>query len=145
MQIDMNALARVGARARLAELAAEMDAIRAAFSDLGGTPPKKRGRPATNVTVHSAANGTMESPEAEEQTPVRRGRKPMSAAAKKAVGERMKAYWAARRTRPAESEKAPEPESKPVAKRTLSAEGRARISAAAKKRWRAQRKAARAV
>jgi hypothetical protein len=141
MSIDMNAFARVGAQARLAELAAEIAAIRTAFPDLREAPAKKRGRPATNHSVRSAANGTVASTQAEEEEPARRGRKPMSAAAKKAVGERMKAYWKARKAGPAGPVQTAQSESKPVAKRILSAEGRARISAAAKKRWRALRKA----
>jgi hypothetical protein len=141
MSIDMNAFARVGAQARLAELATEIAAIRTAFPDLRDTPAKKRGRPAATSAVHSAANGTAEPIEAEEEAPAKRGRKPMSAAAKKAVGERMKAYWKARKSGSPEPEQAAPSEPKPVAKRTLSAEGRARISAAAKKRWRAQRRA----
>jgi hypothetical protein len=76
----------------------------------------------------------------------------MSAAAKKAVGERMKAYWAKRKgatptpaTEPATASAVEKPAAKPAVKRRLSAEGRARISAAAKKRWRAHRKAKKAV
>jgi hypothetical protein len=37
-------------------------------------------------------------PQRKRQQPRRAGRKPMSAAARKAVGRRMKAYWAKRRT-----------------------------------------------
>ena len=141
MQIDMTALARVGAHARLAELAAEMNAIQSAFPELGETPRKRRGRPATNGAVHSAA--------AEEQVLVKRGRKPMSTAAKKAVGERMKAYWAARKsaapaTTNANATTDDKSAAKGTAKRVMSAAGRARISAAAKKRWRALRKAKKA-
>jgi hypothetical protein len=141
MSIDMNAFARMGAQARLVELAAEIAAIRTAFPDLRDTPAKKRGRPATTVAAHSGASDTEEPTPAEEDTPAKRGRKPMSAAAKKAVGERMKAYWKARKAGSAEAEQPAPSEPKPAAKRVLSAEGRARISAAAKKRWRAQRKA----
>jgi len=137
MSVDMHVLARMGAQARLAELAAERDAIRNAFPDLGEVPPSKRGRPATT--------GTVASDQAEGQVAAKRGRQPMSAAAKKAVGERMKRYWQRRRASSThEPEKAPEAEAEPTAKRTLSAEGRARISAAAKKRWRSLRKAKKA-
>ena len=70
----MQQLARLGAKARLEELKSEEAAIRRAFPDLfrGG-----RG-----------AGG--------DATPKRR-RKGMSAAARKAVSERMRKYWAARR------------------------------------------------
>lgn len=79
----------------------------------------------------------------------------MSAAAKKAVGLRMKAYWLKRNgaasapVAEAAAPSTPEPTTekptvKAAAKRTLSAEGRAKISAAAKKRWRGQRKAKKA-
>ena len=133
MQINMNALARAGAAVRLAELQQEIASLEAAFPELNGTAPApKQGRAAKQ----GAAAG-----------PLPRTRQPMSAAAKKAVGERMKAYWAKRKgiasTPPAESAPASAAE-KPSAKRRLSAEGRARISAAAKKRWKALRKAKKA-
>jgi len=68
-------LARLGAKARLAELRSEEAAIRQAFPDLFG-----RGRQASDG---GAARG--------------RRRRGMSAAARKAVSARMKKYWAARR------------------------------------------------
>ena len=68
-------LARLGAKARLAELRSEEAAIRHAFPDLFG-----RGRPSSDG---GAARG--------------RRRRGMSAAARKAVSARMKKYWAARR------------------------------------------------
>jgi hypothetical protein len=77
----------------------------------------------------------------------------MSAAAKKKVGERMKAYWAKRRAaaasanggaaeaRTTKAEGEAEKPERPKAKRgTLSAAGRAAISAAQKKRWRARKR-----
>jgi len=63
-------LARVGAQARLEELRAEDAAIRRAFPDLAAKPPPAKGG---------------------------RRRSRMSAAARKAVSERMKKYWAERR------------------------------------------------
>ena len=76
--LSRNALrgfARLGAKARLAELREEEAAIRRAFPDLF------RGRqPSTG-----GASGT------------KRRRRGMSAAARKAVSERMRKYWAARR------------------------------------------------
>ena len=68
-------LARLGAKARLAELRSEEAAIRHAFPDLFG-----RGRQSTDG---GATRG--------------RRRRGMSAAARKAVSARMKKYWAARR------------------------------------------------
>jgi hypothetical protein len=141
MPIDMNDLARRGAQIRLAELAAEVNSIRRAFPDLGGSAGKKGGR-RTRATIDS--NGQPASkPKASVQQ--ERKRKPMSGAAKKSVGERMKKYWAERR----KAARAPETQSTvdtkstkapAVRKRTLSAEARARISAAQKKRWAAQKK-----
>ena len=74
MSIDMKALARRGAEARIAELTEELQALR---RYIGGRQPR---------TV------AADTPE-----PVQRRRKPMSAAQKKAVGLRMKKYWAERR------------------------------------------------
>ena len=85
MPIDLKTLARYGAQARIAELQREIDEIRHEFPDV--TPGKKggrRARPASTAADMPAA-------------PQSRKRKPMSAAAKKAVSLRMKKYWAARR------------------------------------------------
>jgi hypothetical protein len=70
-QEQLRRLARLGAKARLEEIRQEEAAIRAAFPDLFG------GRSATGVK--------------------RRRRRTMSAAARKAVSERMRRYWADRR------------------------------------------------
>jgi hypothetical protein len=70
-------LARLGAKARLAELRSEEAAIRRAFPDLFG-----RGRQSSE-----GGAGRVR----------RRRRRGMSAAARKAVSTRMKKYWAARR------------------------------------------------
>jgi len=76
---DLKSYARRGAEVRLAELREEMNAIHAAFPDL------RRGRPAaTQVGIATDVRK-------------RRRRKGMSAAQRKAVGERMRKYWAARR------------------------------------------------
>ena len=75
-------LARLGAAARVQELRQEEAAIRALFPDLFG-----RGRPGRKPAGNGAADGT---------TP-RRRRPKMSAAARKAVSERMSTYWAERR------------------------------------------------
>jgi hypothetical protein len=118
MPIDMHALARHGASLRLAELQQEMAAITAAFPQENGV--RKRGRPAKATGKPS--------------------RKGWSDAARAAVGERMKAYWAKRKPGAEQKAGAAEPATKPK-NRTMSAEGKARIAAAQKKRWAAVRKA----
>jgi hypothetical protein len=77
-KFDLKSYARAGAEARARELVAELKEIYKAFPDLG------RGASGRGSEV---GNGRS----------VRRKRKPMTAAQKKAVGERMKKYWAARR------------------------------------------------
>ncbi len=78
---DMRRLARLGAMRRLEELRREESMIRAAFPELfdGRAPKLKGGAPA----------------EAGPAKPVRKRR--VSAAARKAVSDRMKKYWAERR------------------------------------------------
>jgi hypothetical protein len=68
---QLRRLARLGAKARLEEIRQEEAAIRAAFPDLFGARAATRAK--------------------------RRGRRTMSAAARKAVSERMRKYWADRR------------------------------------------------
>ena len=113
---------------RLAELQQEIDSLHAAFPTLNGSamPVKRRGRPAK---------------EAAETPSTRKG---WSAAARQAVGERMKAYLAEAQGRhinvrgSARSSGIGIPVEKvaqAVGKRTMSAEGRVRIAAAQKKRW----------
>ncbi|HEX3703560.1 MAG TPA: hypothetical protein VHU82_09525 [Vicinamibacterales bacterium] len=78
-------MARKGAEHRYQELKAEIAALLAHFPHLGrqtGTASRARAAGAA-VTAES--------------TPRRRSRKRMSAAARKAVSDRMKKYWAARR------------------------------------------------
>jgi hypothetical protein len=77
----LHRLARLGAVARLAELRKEEAALRAAFPGLGSSQERT-----------SAAKGAMA-----------RRRRPMSAANRKAVSERMRKYWAARRKAQASS------------------------------------------
>jgi hypothetical protein len=89
MPIDMRQLAEDGARARLADLQREIDELVRAFPALrsgqaASTPAQRGRRPA------SARNATP-------TVAQRRERKPMTAAQRKAVGERMRKYWAARR------------------------------------------------
>jgi hypothetical protein len=76
-RIELNRLARLGAKARLEELRQEEASIRRAFPDLfrGGS-----GKAASDGMPRRA-----------------RKRGSMSPAARKAVSERMKKYWAERR------------------------------------------------
>ena len=79
---DLKAYARRGAEARIAELTAELNDIYKAFPDL------RRGTARPITSTGGAGKG-------------RRKRKPMSAAQKAQVSNRMKAYWAARRAKKA--------------------------------------------
>ena len=74
-QARLRAFALVGARARLEELQKEVAQLRADFPEL--------------ARAARIAAGTT--------TGTRRRRKPMTAAQKKAVSERMSKYWAERR------------------------------------------------
>jgi hypothetical protein len=126
-----------GAEQRLQEIAAEAAAIHRAFPELRD----RSLRGAVAATVVTAARGR------------RRGRANMSAAQRKAVSERMRKYWAARREgagggTSAGSAKsgAAKPAKAAAAKRTrgprkMSAAARKRISDAQKKRWAEQRRA----
>ena len=107
MPIDMKDLARRGAQARLAEVVAEMDSILAAFPDLG----KSAARPAASP----------------------KGRK-LSAETK----TKMRAAWARRKAAAAEGTQAETANAEPTPKkrRAMSAEARAKIGAAQRKRWR---------
>lgn len=73
MKIDIRALAREGARARIEELLAELSAIKRSFPDLANAP---------------ASHARSLAP---------RARRTMTSAEREAIGIRMKAYWAARR------------------------------------------------
>jgi hypothetical protein len=124
-----------GAEQRLEEIAAEAAAIHRAFPELRGRG--QRGAAAATAVI--AARGR------------RRGRANMSAAQRKAVSERMRKYWAARResaggatsagsakagaARPARTAKA----ARARGPRKMSAAARKRISDAQKKRWAARR------
>lgn len=82
-------LARLGAERRLEELRQEEAAIRAAFPELGrGSTVARAGR----------GRGRSATASAGAEPPAKRAaRYKMSAAQKRAVSERMKKYWAARR------------------------------------------------
>jgi hypothetical protein len=85
MTVDMKSLARLGAQARLAELAAEIDAVLNAFRELA-----QQSAPVSQRHPQPAAKGAA---------PKRRARRVhrMSAAERKAVSVRTKRYWAERR------------------------------------------------
>jgi hypothetical protein len=102
---DLYRLARIGAVARLQELEAEATAIRHAFPGL-----KKA----------QAIGPTSPEPVAK---PKAKKRKKMSAEARKAIGDRMKAYWSAKRQadtkeQPAGEAKAEAPAPAPKPKKT---------------------------
>jgi hypothetical protein len=84
---EMQRLARLGAERRLQELRQEEEALRAAFPDLG-QPSAVRGRRRGRPPKSEAASATAAA---------RRRRRKMSPAERRAVSERMKKYWAARR------------------------------------------------
>jgi hypothetical protein len=73
----------------LALLVAERDRLNRAIAILGAEP-KRRGRPPKNTLSGIAELSVGTSGK-------KRGRPKMSAGARKAVSERMKKYWAARR------------------------------------------------
>jgi hypothetical protein len=81
----MQQFARFGAEARLQAISDERDEILRAFPDFG------RASAQANVSLDGAA------PARRASAPARKRRR-MSAAERKAVGKRMKAYWAAKRT-----------------------------------------------
>lgn len=94
---ELRRLARLGAERRLEELRQEEAAIRAAFPDLGdarGTGRRRRGRPQGRATATSAERDTATVAQGARK---RRRRKPLTAAQKRLISERMKKYWAARR------------------------------------------------
>lgn len=89
--IDMKALALRGARVRLTEIDAERKALLSAFPSL---------RPAAGTQeVPLRRSGTPGQPELAKT----RRRPKMTAAQKKAVGVRMKKYWAERKAREAKT------------------------------------------
>ena len=87
-RVELQRLARLGAKSRLDEIRREEAAIRKAFPDLFSGRGRRGQRTAASAagSADGAAGGGR-----------RRRRRTMSAAARKAVSERMKKYWAARR------------------------------------------------
>ena len=94
---EMRRLARLGAERRLEELRQEEASIRAAFPDLGAVAVSRRGRRAGRGTAAPTPAATGADAKRAKATTRRRPRRKMSAAEKKAVSERMRKYWAARR------------------------------------------------
>ena len=88
-QFDLKSYARHGAQARLRELAEEAKQILKVFPDLSASVDQDE--LPLNFIVRRGAQKRAAA------TGVRRGRRKMTAAQRKAVGERMKKYWAARR------------------------------------------------
>jgi len=83
---DINKYARIGAAVKLAELEQEIAALRRAFPGLTSSAAAVRSPAAVAAKGAAAAKPAR-----------RRGRKrPMSAAERRAVSERMKKYWAER-------------------------------------------------
>jgi hypothetical protein len=80
-------LARAGANARIAELRAEIAGLEALLGGRG--PGRRRGRKPKAVAAEAQAAG--------EATPRKRRKPRWTAAKRKAVSERMRAYWAKRR------------------------------------------------
>jgi len=90
---QLRRLARLGAVARLEQIKEEEAAIRAAFPELfGGSTSGGRGRRGRRPG-RPAASESAGAPAVKR----RGGRRPMSAAQRKAVSERMRRYWAERR------------------------------------------------
>ena len=81
-------LARAGASARVNELQAELESIYGTFPDLRGGRVRRR---SAKTTASAKAGAT---------------KRAWSAADRRAVSERMKKYWAARRSKAAKAAKA---------------------------------------
>ena len=85
-------LARAGAIARVNELRAELESIYATFPDLRGGATRGRAPKAATAAAPAGRKSAKAS-------------RAWSAAARKAVSERMKKYWAARRAKTAKAGK----------------------------------------
>jgi hypothetical protein len=110
----------VGAEARLRAIFEERAAIMRAFPDLG------RASGPGSVSVDGAA-------------PTGRKRRGMSPAQRKAVGKRMKAYWAKRRAERASETSQPRSRAGRKARKGMSAEARKRQGERMKAYWAAKR------
>ena len=92
--VDLKALARLGAHARLAELVAEMDAILEAFPDLGSAQARP-GRAPKTVRGGGVRPGPLAKEPEVREAKVRS--RTMTPAQRKEVSQRMTRYWAERR------------------------------------------------
>ena len=116
---DLQRYALLGAEARLQQLQEETANIYRTF-------PQLRTR---NGSVGTSTPSESDGP----ATKRRRGR--MSAAQRKAVGERMKMYWASRRGQKEEATGGPKVPSARRGRRRMSAAARKRIAEAQRRRW----------
>ncbi len=95
---ELRHLARLGAQQRIEELRREEAAIRAAFPDLDGAASTPRGASAPRGKRKRRSGRKTAAGASQAAPPAKRAaRYKMSAAQKRAVSERMKKYWAARR------------------------------------------------
>jgi hypothetical protein len=84
---EMHRLARLGAAAKLGQLEREIEALKRAFPGLKSQP----------APVPTTVAGDAARPEPAAPPPHLGRRPPMTAVERKAVSERMKRYWDARR------------------------------------------------
>jgi hypothetical protein len=131
---DLRSWAVKGAEQRLGEIAEEAKLIFQTFPEL-----RHRGRGFDLPKAPATSGANMESPA---KATNRRHRRKMSAAGRKAVSDRMKKYWAARRggahngTPSLQAAQAnDETRSRQGGPRKMSAAARKRISLAQKARW----------
>jgi hypothetical protein len=98
--VQIHELAKRGAEARIEELNGEIEAIRRMFPDIEGNGVPARIR-------HAASAKTVKTLKVSGTGPKKAGKRSgWSASARKAVGLRMKKYWAARKKAEAEKKKA---------------------------------------
>jgi hypothetical protein len=98
--VQIHELAKRGAKARIEELTGEIEAIRRMFPGLEGNGVPARARRAVSVKAVATSKGNDTGPKKAGK------RSGWSAAARKAVGLRMKRYWAARKKAEAAKKKA---------------------------------------
>jgi hypothetical protein len=99
-KFDLREYARRGATTRAAELKAELDEIYRAFPDLragASAVGSDRAKAPDGRTRAGRAARLAAAAESRPATTARRRRRKMSPAARKAVSERMRRYWAQRR------------------------------------------------
>ena len=98
--VQIHELAKRGAKARIEELTGEIDAIRRMFPGIESNGVPAKARRAVSVKA-------VNTPRGNETGPKKAGKRSgWSAAARKAVGLRMKTYWAARKKAEAAKNKA---------------------------------------